>query len=267
MLTVEYINDSGISNSDIGLLKESPWFFRQVKDKQIERITTDYFELGTLIHLAVLQPEIFAVAKTDKFYKPGGILGKFLDYYIEAGCNEEALRYAYDKSGYKISFNVVKKKIEEDDIVEYIDFIKESKDKLVLTKQQKYIIDNAIRGIRRNPIASELLFEESVNNRDIFNEQSLFGILDGIRLKGQPDRVILDHTNKIITLIDLKSTSSSPYFRVKRIHNTGELTVDYVGTGFFGSFRGYSYYRQLAFYKTLIFENNKQLFDNICYKK
>ena len=260
MLTLDYINDSGISNSDIGLLKESPWFFRQVKDKKVERITTDYFELGTLIHLAVLQPELFVVAEIDK---PGGIMGKFLGYYIEAGCNEEALKYAYDKSGYKLPLKTIQKKIEEDNIVEYINFVKESKDRLVLTKQQKYVIDNAIKGIERNPTASNLLLDSySYKDVDILNETSYFGVLDGIRLKGQPDRIILDHSDKIVTLIDLKSTSSVPYFRIKRIHNTGELTVDYVGTGFFGSFKGHSYYRQLAFYKTLLFENYRQLFNN-----
>lgn len=257
MLDIEYLNDAGISNSDLSLLKESPWMFRQVKDKKVKRVTADHFELGSLIHLAVLQPELFCVSKISK---PSGLLGSFLDAYVEAGQTNEAAKYAYEKSKYRLPLKTVLKKLEEDDIQEYLDFIKNNNGKIAITKQQKYIIDNAKRGIERNSIAYELLYQQN-NNITEYNEFSLIGVYNGIRLKGQPDRIIIDHDAKRIILIDLKSSSSSPYFRFKRVHNTGDLTIDYVGTGFFGSFKGYSYYRQAAFYKTLIAENFKSYFD------
>lgn len=263
MLGVEYHNDFGISNSDLGLLKESPWMFRQVKDRKVERITADYLALGTLIHLAVLQPDLFSVADIEK---PSGLLGKFLDLYVEAGSNAEAAKYAYEKSGYKLPFKTVMKKLEENDIIEYLEFIKTSAGKVVLTRNQKYVIDNAQRGIERNPEASKMLFDKVSDSYDEFNEQSLFGVLDGVRLKGQPDRVVIDHTNKKILLIDLKSTSSAPYFRITKVHNTGNLLIDYYGTGFFGSFKSYAYYRQLAYYKTLVAENFKQYFDKYTFE-
>jgi len=256
---IEYFNDSAISNSDLGVLKDSPWYFRQYKDKKIEKVSADHFELGTLIHLSILEPDLFVVASIDK---PGGMMGKFLDIYVEFGMNEEAAKEAHTKSGYKLPLKTILNKLETDkDIKKYIEFIKVNKDKLLLTKQQKWVISNVEKGIQRNPKAHSILWCKDIpNSFEVFNELELYGILEGVRIKGKIDKLTIDHVGKNISLIDLKSTSSAPYFRVKKVQNTGELTIDYQGTGFFNSFKGWSYYRQMAFYKTLIAENFNELF-------
>lgn len=276
---IAYFNNPAISNSDLGNLKDSPWMFKQYKDKKIERVTAEHFELGSLIHLAILEPDLFVVASIDK---PSGLMGVFLDIYVECGMNDEAAKEAYSKSGFKLPLKTVLNKFQGDikgktpdqvkeykSINKYLDFIKVNNDKLLLTKQQKWVIFQVEKGICRNPTAFNMLFgnkstsgQSSEGEFDVFNELELYGLLGGVRIKGKIDKLIIDHAQKKIILIDLKSTSSAPYFKVKRVQNTGDLTIDYQGTGFFGSFKGWCYYRQLAFYKTLIAENYKDLFSS-----
>jgi hypothetical protein len=266
---VQYFNDSAISNSDLGVLKDSPWYFRQYKDKKVERVDTSFFELGTLIHMAILEPDLFVVANIDK---PGGMMGKFIDVYVECGMNKEAEKEAYKQSGFKYPLATVLAKLDDKDNKKYLDFIKDNHNKLVLTKQQKWVISQVEKGIYRNPSAQTILFdyeerEASFDNKvEIFNELELYGLLDGVRIKGKIDKLIIDHKFRKIILVDLKSTSSAPYFRFKKVQNTGELTIDYQGTGFFNSFKGWCYYRQMAFYKRLIAENYKELFDKYSFE-
>lgn len=255
---VIYFNRSDISNSDLGVLRDSPWYFRQYKDKKIEKVTVDHFELGSLIHLAILEPDLFVVSEVDK---PSGLMGKFIDLYVENGLTSDAAKTAHLKSGFKYSLATVMNKLESDKSnKKYLDFIKDNNDKLVLTKSHKYIISQVEKGIQRNPSAYDFLFSKYSDDSEEYNELELYGELDGVKIKGKIDKLIIDHINKKIILNDLKSTSSAPYFRVKKVQNTGELTIDYQGTGFFNSFKTYSYYRQMAFYKTLIAINYPELF-------
>ena len=260
---IKYFNDPAISNSDLGVLKDSPWYFRLYKDKKTETITADHFELGTLIHLAILEPELFVVASIDK---PGGMMGKFIDVYVECGMNEEAEKEAYKRSGFKYPIATVLKKLQDKDNKKYIDFIQKNHGKLLLTKAQKWTISNVEKGIQRNPTAFDMLFSNDEINCDVHNELELYGLLEGVKIKGKIDKLVIDNENKVIRLIDLKSTSSAPYFRVKKVQDTGEMTIDYQGTGFFNSFKGWSYYRQMAFYKTLVAENFKELFETYAFE-
>ncbi len=107
---VKYFNDSAISNSDLGVLKDSPWYFRQYKDKKIAKVDVSHFELGTLIHCAILEPDLFVVADIDK---PGGMMGKFIDVYVECGMNKEAEKEAYKQSGFKYALATVLAKLED----------------------------------------------------------------------------------------------------------------------------------------------------------
>ncbi len=260
--SAEYFNDSRISNSDLGLIRRDPWGFWLTKNKKIDKPIFDHFELGTLIHLSVLEPEKFSVADINK---PGGLMGAFLDIYIEAGCTDEAAKYAHDKVGFKLSLETIKEKLKEKENKKYIDFMKKSSDKLVLTGSQKYVVDRAFQGIQMNPKAMEYLMEKHPNC-EYFNELSLFGSIvlsnGTVAIKGKPDRLIINHKDKTIKVIDLKSTSSSPWFETAEVSHTGNPLVDVVGTEFFSSFKNFGYYRQCAFYNQLVRQN----FPEICTK-
>jgi len=255
----DYFNHPSVSNSDLGLLKKSPFLFWLTKNKKVEKLTFDHFELGSLIHLAVLEPEKFAVADITK---PGGLMGTFLDLYISAGCTDEAASYAHEKAGFKISLERVKENLKDKTVKKYIKFMQTSQDKLVLTSNQKYVVDRALEGIHRNSKAYEYLIDK-LSNCEYFNELSLFGTIicsnGTVPIKGKPDRIIIDHKAKKIKVIDLKSTSSNPYFEVTQINQSGDPRIDYIGTGFFGSFKGFEYYRQCAFYNQLIRQNFQEL--------
>jgi len=255
---LDYYNDPRVSNSDLGLLKKDSWLFWLTKNKKIDKMTYSHFELGSLIHLAVLEPEKFAVAKINK---PSGLMGVFLDHYISAGCTDEAAQYAYEKSGFKLPLRTIKEKLKEKSNKKYIEFMQGTNDKLVLTKEQKNTIDQVLKGINRNPKAYEYLIETDPL-KEYFNELDLFGVVNltsgDVHIKGKPDRIIIDHENKEIKVIDLKSTSSSPYFEILQINKTGDPRIDYIGTGFFGSFKGFEYYRQCAFYNQLVRQNFKE---------
>lgn len=258
---VDYYNHPAISNSDLTAFRDSPYLFKLYKERKIKRITTRQLELGTLIHRAILEPESFIVSNINK---PSGMMADFIDIYFEEGMTKEASEIAYKESGFKIKLTNVLSKLKDPENKKYLDLLEKHDGKLVLTKQQKYIISKVIEGIKRNPTANLLL---NLKTDDVFDqievktEKDIYGKLEGVDIKGKYDRLIIDHDKKQIILIDLKSTSSAPYFRFRKVQNTGDLNIDYQGTGFFSSFKGYCIYRQAAFYKTLIFQNYPDIVD------
>jgi hypothetical protein len=129
--------------------------------------------------------------------------------------------------------------------LKYLNFLKQSRDKHILTTEEKVKIDGMITSLSTHPKVSALL---GLNNGDFdqavgvtFSEVPVYW-QESISPLGNPnvpavkinckallDKVTVNHIRKAITIKDLKSTGSSIYL-------------------FFDSFEGYRYYRQMAFY-------------------
>jgi len=222
-------------------------------DGNIEREDTDYFDLGTKLHYYLLQQEEFNKLYTYLEYTtPRGDKQKqFCDEYIKLKVkgkkkDEEATIRAYEKT-YVVK-GKSKEKIKEESIdlyknlSKYLTYLEASTTyKDVLNRSTMKFLEEAYSSVQQHKIGNNLLLQNTpdfIDNSDLFikNEFNIIWKFPKLKVKkdyitcsSTLDRLIIDHKNKTITIIDLKTTSKLNKFREN-------------------SFEDYKYYRQLAFY-------------------
>jgi len=259
----DYYTIKRVSNSSLSWFQVSPKYFKMMLDKEIEEENAFIFEKGEMVHAFILEPKEF-----DKNYV-------FLDYESPKSqqqkdfcdhvarykdkVNPDLLLRAYkDAYSSKEKDEILLEKAEKlaNQFKDYIKSIKLSTVKKVLPKSMQVKLAEIKEKIIDHRIARELLFNEQNetfgNTEELFisNELPILWLFpNGVECKSMLDRIIIDHKNKVIKLVDLKTTSSFKEFREK--------------------FNNYSYYRQMAFYwlaiKSYFKESNLNGFDD--YKK
>lgn len=237
---LSYFNRDEISNSDLNLFDKSPLLFKLKKDKLLESVTSKSLELGTLIHMAILEPENFIVADISK---PTTSMLK----YIETLYSTKNKDKAYIASGYKISQERVEAKMKDVENLEYYKFLQRAEGKLVLSEKEREIVDGIDKATHSNRTAYKFLYDTS-KGYESFNELEVFFTLGGVKCKSKIDRLLIDKENKRVWLIDLKTTSKPLYGKCNRISETGILKHDWHVTGFPASILTYNYHRQAVFY-------------------
>jgi hypothetical protein len=253
MTEKEYYSEKRVSSSSLKWFEQSPLYFKKMLDKEIEQETKRYFEIGKKIHMKLLEPEEY-----DKNYifldydiPKSKNQRKFCEDYITyvSKKNDEKLIYAY-KNNYKTEgqddgkildkAKDVKKKLSK-----YISYLKKRNDyKDILTYSDNKQIESLQQCVKDHIAANKLIYltdEDRMNNIEEYNEKIIFFNFLGVECKSMIDRLVIDHKNKIIKLIDIKTTS-----------NLGEFNH---------SFDEFLYYRQLAFYWIAIYDQFKETHD------
>jgi hypothetical protein len=239
MTEKEYFNEKRVSSSSLKWFEISPLFFKKMLDKEIEQETKRYFEIGKKIHMKLLESDefnknyIFLDYETPKSENQR----KFCEDYITfRGNKTEKLKYSYKNnySAEKLQEEKLLEKAEElrKSLSKYIVYLKKrSEYKDILTYSDNKLINELEQCVKDHIAANKLLYitdEDKMNNIEEYNELVLFFKFLDIECKSMIDRLVIDHKNKIIKLIDIKTTS-----------NLGE---------FEHSFEEFKYYRQMAFY-------------------
>lgn len=241
-----YNNVEYKSNSMLGWLKRSPVYFKACVEKKFEQKETTSLERGTLLHTYILEPEKFIVADIEPV---GGMMGEFIRHLAAGVPSAEA----HQKVGFKYSLAKVIENLEKPENQTYYNFLLEATDKLVISKNDKYIIERCKESIVNNKTASNLLFHTE-GDVEIYNEYEIFEddfIVKGFKAKAKLDRVIVNRKEGWAIISDLKTTSKTCYGELRRLHDTGVPSIDYYATGFMSSYIGYNYYRQQAYYAAL----------------
>lgn len=245
MTEKEYYNEKRTSSSSLKWFLQSPIYYRKMLDKELEYLTKRYFEIGKKVHMKLLEANefiknyIYLEYNTPKSENQK----KFCEDYVtsKAKTKDERLSYAY-KNNYscdKLSDEKVLEKAQETakDLTRYITYLrKRSEVKDVLTYTDNKLINDLEQVVKDHIAAKPLLYltdEDRMNNMEEHNEQVIFFDFLGVECKAMLDRVVIDHKNKIVKLIDLKTTS-----------NLGDFSH---------SFEEFSYYRQMAFYWLAIY--------------
>lgn len=260
----QYYAEKRVSSSSLKWFKDSPKTFKKQLDKEIAQLNLSWLETGRQIHMNLLEPNLF-----DKSYI-------YLDYNIPKSTNQKTFCEKYvellEKSSseketilidaYKKAYNTKGKsdeKIKEESdklyksLRHYIEYLEKSKEyKEVMSKSKWNLIQNIKEETKTHKKASKLLYDkfDNVLSKDIesYNEYVIFWEypeIDSykIQCKSMIDRFIIDKKNKIIKLIDVKTTS-----------NLGN---------FANSIDKYKYNRQLMFYWLAIFYEFKELIPDI----
>lgn len=232
-----YEDNTRISNSAIGwFLKKGPRYFKDMLDGKEEGISAKYLDKGTMIHMYLLQPEEFwSNYMIIDYEKPKTAQQlAFCEAYFSSTeiVEEDKLINAYKASysGNNMSKDAMLKKAKELQLkfAEYIEFLDKNQTYTVISFVDLNMLKNIKKNIDSHIKANELLTDQpgvECHNEFHINWEAE---KQGVSCKSLLDRVKIDHANKKITLIDLKTTADVYNFK----HSVEE----------------YDYYRQIAFY-------------------
>jgi hypothetical protein len=238
-------------------LKVSPKnFIKKVNKEEEVKEESSSMELGSMIHLALLEPGKFTVSSVDR---PGNKMGVFCDALVEGFSFEEAR----DKAGFKQSLETILKKYYDIGDL-YVNERLVNKDKIFLDSRTKYLVDKCVDAILQGKESSKLLLGDNA-----LNELEIYWENNEVKKKGKVDRLILSHLDEgIVFNVDVKTTSSNIYHtpiekRIGEEEFTYEPYEDFLirSGSYMASFVKYGYHRQLAMYDEGIKEYIKKEYD------
>lgn len=267
MSNKKYYQIPYISNSTLTWFKVSPKYCWKRMNLEIVDEEKSYTYLGKQIHMSLLEPEEFDKNYTYLDFKTPTSkqqLGFCEDYVFNATLGEdilskdEALIEAYSNNYVtdKMTQNAILQSAEKlyETNSEYIKYLMIKNDyREILSKSRKELITTITNSITSHKKAKCLLSKDSLKDIDLgCNDQlistfSEFDIyweypieVDGelLKCKSLIDRLVVDHLNKKITIVDLKTTST-----------LGDVSMQ---------IKDREYYRQLAFYRLAV--QNSKLF-------
>ncbi len=232
-----YYDIDRVSSSSLKWFKESPLFYRMMKDKEIEIEEKKWQDLGRQLHMLILEPEEFdknfiylefetPKSPQQKQFCEDIIMGKDLidaykDNYVSAKKSEDKIKAEAEALKSQLS--------------SYIEYLDKSRTyKSILNKTTWNYLNKAKDVLLSHKVASELLIDKVEDSlRDSYVSRNEFEIFwespkHNLKCKSMLDRLIIDHDKKVVTLIDIKTTSSLKDFNKKIIE--------------------YGYHEQLAFY-------------------
>lgn len=244
-ISIPYYEDlTRISNSNIGwFLKKGPRYLKEMLDGK-DGLKASFLDKGTMIHEYILQPEEFwkdyiildfAVPKVKQqkdlleFYSSARLVDPFAS-------EDDILLMSYE-TAYNNTKSKEKKIQEAKELVElyqnYIEYFRNKDSKKVISFADLNMLKAIKKNMEDHKKANELLFNypetfEVHNEFHINWEYPNASSLGDLPCKSLLDRVMIDHTNKKIILVDIKTTADVYNFK----HSVEE----------------FDYCRQLAYY-------------------
>lgn len=244
-ISIPYYEDlTRISNSNIGwFLKKGPRYLKEMLDGK-EGLKASFLDKGTMIHEYILQPEEFwkdyiildfAVPKVKQqkdlleFYSTARLVDPFAS-------EDDILIMSYE-AAYNNNKSKEKKIQEAKELVglyqNYIEYFRNKDSKKVISFADLNMLKAIKKNMEDHKKANELLFNypetfEVHNEFHINWEYPNASTLGDLPCKSLLDRVMIDHTNKKIILVDIKTTADVYNFK----HSVEE----------------FDYCRQLAYY-------------------
>lgn len=244
-ISIPYYEDlTRISNSNIGwFLKKGPRYLKEMLDGK-EGLKASFLDKGTMIHEYILQPEEFwkdyiildfAVPKVKQqkdlleFYSSARLINPFAS-------EDDILLMSYE-TAYNNTKSKEKKIQEAKELVElyqnYIEYFRNKDSKKVISFADLNMLKAIKKNMEDHKKANELLFKypetfEVHNEFHINWEYPNASSLGDLPCKSLLDRVMIDHANKKIILVDIKTTVDVYNFK----HSVEE----------------FDYCRQLAYY-------------------
>lgn len=222
-ITTPYYEDlTRISNSNIGwFLKKGPRYLKEMLDGR-EGLKASFLDKGTMIHEYILQP--------DKFWKDYIILDfavpkvkqqkTLLEFYsaarlVDPFASEDHILLMSYEAAYNNNKSEEKKIQEAKELVElyqnYIEYFRNKDSKKVISFADLNMLKAIKENMENHKKANELLFKypetfEVHNEFHINWEYPNASSLGDLPCKSLLDRVMIDHTNKKIILVDIKTT-------------------------------------------------------------
>ena len=233
-----------VSISGLNLLARSPRAYKQYIENPRDE-ESEALRKGSALDCMLTEPdkfdERFAVADITP---PGGMMGEFVRVFLSSSTNaineqdqeafEEALKTAYNASGFKTKYETVIKKFEAPEVQDYILFVLGSKDKTILSPNEWASALGMKEMLLNNEFTKKYLVDlpalPTIEVHDQLKIEWKHGEFECISIL---DKVIVDHAKKEIIPIDIKTTSKG----------VGNFVQSYLRFG---------YFRQCSFYISAI---------------
>lgn len=267
MTDAEYFSDQYkdyISNSKLGLFNADEGGSEEKYEAGFKEEYSESFELGSVVHAMLLQPEFYHIAD---IHKPTGKLGLFALEVFKLRSTNKNMKLMDAMKTASINVNYYSKQFTEGRIKNAIkgslDFYlkrmhfqeQSNKETIFLSSPLKTKYEECIMNISSSKITETLYPEGLLGPHEYFNEYAILCEVDIIseddcvrlKLKGKLDNFTLNHEEGIVTLNDLKTTGKNiNYFMGNYVNIEGE------SVWYNGSFQKYHYYRQMGMYLFLL---------------
>ena len=220
---------------------------KELNDETRTIIINDGISFGKLVDLLEQNIDI-----KDEYYiydglKPTAMLGQLceavVDTYEDVPSKEQVLDLVKTIglwSSTKVEETIIKK-FDKDGFWDYIKAQLESENKTIVTTSELIKAKEKV-GILRTHEFTKHIFDNQDVNIEIIDQKELLFSYRGFDFKSFLDKLIIDHKNKTIRIIDLKTGIDSPY-------------------NFSFTFKKWKYYLQEALYIQGIKESYKEYID------
>lgn len=249
-----YEDNTRISNSAIGwYLNKGPRYLRDMLDGKEEGLKLPQLEKGTMIHEYILQPEIFwndyeiadyKVPTTEKQKEFCRLVNESLEL-LQDDKLSKAYKQVYVTDKMSDEIILVKAKKMYDEYKSYIDSLSKTSKKTITWSDYR-MLEQIKKNIAEHKAAIELLDNQDYECHNEFHINWEWHCKQQdytVPCKSLLDRVKIDHVNRKIILIDLKTTSYIYDFK--------------------HSVETFKYFRQMAYYSMALTWYFKDLEFNI----
>lgn len=215
-------------------------YFKRVFDGKADEDTPKFLETGTQVHMYLFEEKEFK----DKYIfidytKPRGENQlAFCEYFAnqfkkDSKQNKKTLSVESYKNAYKTEKKSEDKITDEavklyHQLEDYIEFLTIGPDKEALTFSTLRYLKEAKESVKNHKLASSLIFENEFSTEEHYNETLIYWEFplatihnEFLVVKSTLDKLIIDHTNKIIKLVDLKTTNDMGEFPQRFADHTG----------------------------------------------
>ena len=214
-----YEDNSRISNSTIGwYLSKGPQYLKGMLDGVEKGISAPQLEKGTMIHEYILQPDEFwrdyeiadyKVPTTEKQKEFCKLVNESTEL-LQDDKLSKAYKTVYVTNKMSDEIILVKAKQMYDDYKSYIDSLSPDKNKKAITWSDYRMLEQIKDNISKHKAAKELLDNQEFECHNEFHINWEWHCKQQdytVPCKSLLDRVKIDHVNRKIILIDLKTTS------------------------------------------------------------
>jgi len=221
-----YFDDNSISYSMLRNLSVSPSYFKRIQEEEQEDKL--HFLIGSCVDILITEPDKFWEKYALEFQEvcekvPTGQMKEFTDTFYELSKiheDEVAEKLAYDSVGFKRkgdTFEAVIIKFVET-CSEYDDWLyrkgqyeEVNQNKQLISNTQYSLITKIVESLKTNRFTRKY-FEGTIGTKtDKHLQLEIYWDYKGEKCKSKLDLVVVDHENKEIHPIDIKTTGNSVF--------------------------------------------------------
>lgn len=195
-----YFENVSLSFSSLKNLNFGPGLFKAMLTK---KPSSESLTCGNLVDALLTEPENFNnLFIEEKEKEPSGLLLSFGKCLLDCNGDYES---AYRCSGFKQTFETVKEKFDK----EHLNWYNEQREirggkKLPYSSEEYDKAVRVVESLQRNDAVSS--YFKAQENEEVFKQLEIFWEYKDVQLKSKLDLVKIDKNNKIIYIIDLKTT-------------------------------------------------------------